>query len=83
MDYFAGLSVTHQLVGGNIELTVVRNIAQPRLIEIRALGKSECRDLSPVVTSTTQTYHFPAEGNIHEPRPFGENMTFRVTLESK
>jgi len=83
VDHFAGLSVTHQLVGGNIELTVVRNIVQPRTIEIRALGKSECRDLSPVVTSTTQTYHFPAEGNIHEPRPFGENMTFRVTLESK
>lgn len=55
MEHFAGLSVTHQLVGGNIELTVVRKVVQPRLIEIRALGKSECRDLSLVVTSTTQT----------------------------
>jgi len=53
VDLFAGLRVTHQLVGSNIELTVVRNIVQPRMVEIRALAKNECKDLYPAVTTTT------------------------------
>ena len=82
VDHFAGLLVTTQLAGDSVELTVVRNIVQPRLVEIRALAKSECKDLSPIVTKTSETYIFPAEDGIDEPRHFGENMTFRVTLRS-
>jgi len=82
VDHFAGLLVTHKLAGGDVELAVVRNIVQPRLVEIRALAKSECKDLSPIVTTTSETYIFYAENDVEEARPFGENMTFRATLRS-
>ena len=82
VDHFAGLRVTHQLAGNNVELTVVRNVVQPRLVEIRALAKNKCKDLSPIVTTISESYIFPAKDGIDEARPFGENMTFRVTLQS-
>ncbi len=82
VDYFHGLSVTHQLKEENIVLTVVHNAVQSRLTEIQALSKNECKDLAPVVTTTTETYHFPAKNVINESRPFGHNMTFRATLQS-
>jgi hypothetical protein len=82
VDHFAGLLVTHQLTGNTVELTVVRNLVQPCLTEIRALAMTECKELSPVVTTTTLSYSFPAEDGITETRPFGEDMTFRSTLQS-
>ena len=82
VDYFAGLSVTHQLVENSVELTVVRDVVQSRLSEIRALTKSECKDMSPIVTTTTQTYSFSAIDGHKESLPFGENMIFRTTLQS-
>ena len=81
-DHFDGLRVTHQLAGNNVELTVVRTVVQPRLVEIRALARNECKDLSPVVTTTTQTYSFAAEHGLDESSPFGENIIFRVALQS-
>jgi hypothetical protein len=81
-DYFSGLRVTHQLVSDHVELTVVRNIVQPRLVEIRALAKSECKDLSPIVTATTQLYKHPAKDGVSERLPFGEHMAFRATIQS-
>jgi len=82
VDHFAGLRVTHQLTGDNVELTVVRSEVQARLVEIRALAKSECKDLSPIVTTTTLTYSLLAKDGVSESRPFGENMAFRVRLQS-
>jgi len=81
-DHFSGLRVTHRLAGGNMELTVIRSDVQARLAEIRALSKRECRDLSPVVTTTTEAYSFPAKDGVDESHPFGNNMIFRVTLQS-
>lgn len=81
-DHFDGLQITHQLVEGKLELIVVRNTVQPRLVEIRALSKKECRDMSPVVSTTTETYSFPAKDGINESRPFGENMTFWANILS-
>jgi len=81
VDHFNGLVVTHQLVENNVKLTVVRNVVQPRLIEIRALTKSECREMSPVVSTTTQVYSFHVNDSIIESSLFGENMTFQVTLK--
>jgi len=72
VDYFTGLRVTHQLVGKNIELTVIRNVVQQRLAEIRALPKKECRDLSPIATTQSETYSFPAEDGVDESHPFGK-----------
>ena len=81
VDHFSGLRVTHKLAGGKVELTVVRTVVKPRRIEIRALDKNECKDLSPIVTTTTQTYSFTAEEGVNESHPFGENMIFRATLQ--
>jgi len=82
VDHFAGLRVTHQLTGDNVELTVVRSEVQARLAEIRALSKSECKDLSPIVSTTTQTYSLLAKDGVSESRAFGENVVFRVKLQS-
>jgi len=65
-----------------VELTVVRNLMQPRLTEIRAQSRNECKDLSPVISTTTLSYSFPAEDGVTETRPFGNDMTFRSTLQS-
>jgi len=81
-DHFAGLRVSHQLAGDKVELTVVRNVIQPRLIEIRALSRSECTDMSPIVSTTTQTYSVSAKDGVSESRPFAENMAFRIKLQS-
>lgn len=82
VDHFAGLRVTHQLVKDNVELTVVRIAVQPRMAEIHALTKNECKDLLPIITKTTLTYSFPAGNGNSEARPFGESMIFRAALQS-
>jgi len=82
VDHFTGLRVTHRLVEKNIELTVIRSVVQPRLVEIRALPKRECKDLSPIATTQSETYNFPAEDGYKESHPFGEDMTLRFTLQS-
>lgn len=82
VDYFTGLSVTHQLVDNNVEITVVRSAVQPRLTEIRALPEGECKDLSPLVTTITKSYIFPAKNDTDESRPFDAATTFRVQMQS-
>ena len=81
VNHFAGLRITHQIAGDKVELSVVRNVVAPRLAEIRALARNECKDLSPIVT-TTKTYSFPAEDGINESSPFGESLVFRATIQS-
>ena len=58
VDHFDGLSVSHQLAGNNIELKVVHSMVKPRLAEIHALPKNECKDMSPIVTTVSQNYIF-------------------------
>lgn len=81
-DHFDGLQITHQLVEGKVELIIVRNTVQPRLAEIRGLSKKECREMSPIVRTTTETYSLAVKDGINESRPFGENMTFWVNIQS-
>lgn len=81
VDYFTGLKVTHQLVGTNLELNIIRIIVQPRLSEIRALPEGACKDLSPLVTTTAQTYSFPAKRDTDESRPFDEYTIFHAKLQ--
>jgi len=81
-DHFSGLRITHQIVGSNVEVTAVRSVAQSRLDEIRAVSKkNECREMLPIVSTTTQSYSYPAKDSAFEPRPFGEKMMFSVKLE--
>lgn len=80
VDHFAGFRVTHQLVEKNIEITATYSNVQPRLVEIRALPKGECMDLSPVVSTTTEVYSFPAKEGVDESLPFGKGMVFNVKL---
>lgn len=82
VDHFAGLRVTHQLTENEVVLSVVRTVVQPRQLEIRALAKNECKELSPIVTTTTLSFRLPAEDGKSESRPFGEKMVFRATLHS-
>lgn len=78
-DHFAGLRVSHQRVANNVELTVVRTDVKPRLAEIRALPKNECKELSPIVTTATQHYSFSLIDDARETWQFSEDSTFRVT----
>ena len=80
IDHFSGLRVTHKLSGENIEIKVVRILVKPRLIEIRALPKNECKDMAPILTITTESYLYPAIDGNSEARLFGEGMTFRSIL---
>ena len=82
IDSFSGLRITHHIVGSNVELTVARNIVQPRLDEIRAVArKNECKEMLPIITTTSESYKFPTKDSAFESRPFGEKMMFSVKLE--
>ena len=80
LDLFSGVRITHELDGGEVKLTVVRNTVQPVLKELRSLAKDECRELSPIVTTTTQQYSFPAKTSKGIQYAFGEKYTFNVKL---
>ena len=80
IDLFSGVRVTHKLDAGEVKLKVVRNTVQPVLKEIRALGKDECRELSPIVTTITQHYSLPAKNGVSEQYAFSEKLTFNVEL---
>jgi len=79
-DLFDGLRIKHRLVENNVVLTVFHNIVQPRLNEIRALAKSECRDIAPMVTTTSQTFRFIVKVDHKDSHPFGENMIFKTRI---
>ena len=81
VDLFNGLSVSHQRVDDNLKLIVVHSMVKPRLTEIHDLAKNECKDMSPIVPTVTQTYSYPAKAVTKEQRPFSDNITFRVTIE--
>ena len=81
VDHFDGFSVNHQLAGNYIELTVVRSTVKPRLAEIHALPKSDCKDMSPIVTTVSKDYSFPAIDGTKESRSFSEKTTFQVTIK--
>lgn len=65
----------HQLAGNNVELIATRTGVKPRLAEIRPPAMNECKDLSPVVTTTTQAYILPAEDGANESRPLGKTWS--------
>tara|TARA_R110001592_G_scaffold89734_1_gene263724 strand:+ start:188 stop:703 length:516 start_codon:yes stop_codon:yes gene_type:complete len=80
VDLFDGLKVSHQRLGDSIEFTVVLSKVQPRYIEIHKLAVDECKDLSPIVTTTVETYRFMAKKGLNESHPFGSLMTFRNSV---
>lgn len=81
LDHFSGFQVKHQLVDDHVELEVVRSIVKPRLAEIRALKKSKCMDISPVVVTTTQSYRIPVIDKSKVIESFDAKTTFQVTLQ--
>ena len=52
-NHFAGLRISHQIVGDYIELNVERNIVKSRIKEIQALDNKTCKNLSPIITNQT------------------------------
>jgi len=80
LDLFSGVRIMHLLEGDKVKLTVTRNTVQPALKEIRALGKNECKNLSPIVTTTTQHYTLPAKAGANEQYAFGKNSTFNANI---
>ncbi len=81
VDHFAGFRVTQQLEGKTVKISATHSSVRPRLAEIRALPKGECVDLSPIVTTTTEVYSFPAKQAVDESLSFGKNMRFNVKLQ--
>lgn len=81
VDLFDGLSISHQRAENKVILTVVRSAVKTRLAEIRALSRNECKDMSPIVSSVTKSYNFPADGS-GETMLFKEDITFKYTLQS-
>jgi len=80
-DLFSGFTVKHRIVDNNLELIVERSSVKTRLIEIRVVAKNDCKELGPVVTTTRQSYSFPAAGVTKESYRFDEKTTFRVTIK--
>lgn len=80
-EHFSGLTVSHQLVDGNVDITVRRSSVTPRLDEIHALPKGECKELLPLVTIVTKQYSFSASEGARGTWLFSENATFRITGE--
>ena len=82
VGHFDGVRLTHRLIGDQIEVNVLWSKVKNRRIEIHDLGKKECANLSPIVTTITQSYTYPARTGPGDNRAFGNNMTFRLTVES-
>lgn len=82
IDHFTGLEVTHQLVGDIVELRVVKTVGIPRLTEIRALHDGECKDLSPLFTTTTQEYRLPVSSDVEDVHKFDEKTILRTKLQA-
>ncbi|HAD09833.1 MAG TPA: hypothetical protein DCF62_10145 [Porticoccaceae bacterium] len=82
VGHFDGVRLTHRLIGDQIEVNVLWSKVKNRRIEIHNLGKKECADLSPIVTTITQSYTYPARTGPGDSRAFGNGMTFRFTVES-
>ena len=80
VDLFDGLTISHQLVKNKVNLTVTLSSVKPRLIEIRALSRDECRDMSPIITSQTRAYSFAAAAS-GETLLFSDDITFKYTLQ--
>ena len=78
VDHFSGLRVTHQLVENNAVLTVFYNVVQPRLSAIRALANSECKNMSPLVITTTKTFRFAVKMDHNGTHTFGKGMIFKT-----
>jgi hypothetical protein len=81
-DHFHGITLTHRISAQKVFIKLEQNLVQPRLIEIRALGRNECREMSPVVTTTSENYSLPAKDNVSEKFRFGDRMNFEVMLNS-
>lgn len=81
VDHFDGLLVTHQLISDKIEITVHRSIITPRLKEIRALAKNECKNLAPIIKEHTDTYTLPAKHGSSETFLFGDELKFHITVQ--
>ena len=81
-DLFAGLQLTHRLAGSSVELSVTYTTVRPRLEEIRALSRSECKDMAPIVNTWTQAYSLPARNGVVEPRAFGDSKRLAITIDS-
>ena len=80
VDYFSGLKVTHMLEGDKLKLVVTRNTVRARYHEIRSLEKNQCKNLSPILDSVTETYHLPARADASFSQAFGEDMIFKASL---
>lgn len=81
-EHFTGLKVTHKLIDQDIELTVTYTTGIPRLKEIRALADEECKELKPIISTTHETYRFPAINGLKKSFPFGETMQFHIKLQT-
>jgi len=80
VNLFDGLKVTHQKLGDSIELTVVLNNVTSRFNEIHNLPANQCKDMSPVLTTTVETYQFDTKKGVLESRAFGDSMIFTHTV---
>lgn len=80
-DHFGGWRLTYQLVGNDVQLSVVRNVVTSRLTEIRAVPKNECRNILPQITTSTQSYLFPAKSGKSEYSLFDGSLTLRLNLQ--
>ena len=82
VTHFDGVRLTHRLVGDQIEVNVLWSEVKNRRAEIHKLGENECSSLSPIVTTITQSYTFPANIGVVDIQPFGETMNFKLAIES-
>jgi len=80
VEHFAGIRVTHHIAAGNLYLKLTRLEVQPRVTEIRALPKNECREMAPVVASVSENYVTPLSNAGNKNYPFGKEMSIRISL---
>lgn len=82
VDHFSGTRLTHRLVDGQIEVTVLRTRVKNRRQEIHDLPEDRCEELAPIVSTISQSYTFPARVGFSETKPFGETLQFKFTVQT-
>ncbi len=79
-NHFAGLRIMHEMKGDVLKLTVIRSEVTPRYAEISAMPKNECRELLPIVNTTTDRYELVLDTTLKQTRAFGKDMTLTFSM---
>ena len=82
VDHFAGLLITHQIIGNQIALEVEYSQVTPKLNEIRNLPDNICREIKPDVSKQNLSATVDAKNGIEAQFNTEDGSIFQIKVQS-